>query len=190
MGHAFVVPFEYVLEERQIPIVPLFVNVDVRRRRNPIEPISLVAPSRRLSPSAGADSHSRQWGMSHYPGTEKYGNPDFDFDQYLLQVIERGELSLLLSLTSEKLDEAAKPSCSPGIRCSAPSGNTRGQVLSYQPTWHHGLGVIDFPLVTPLEVAPPLGPLPRRRHFVRATATTNFPSRSLTISIDCSTLCG
>ena len=29
MGHAFVVPFEFILEQRRIPIVPVFVNVYV-----------------------------------------------------------------------------------------------------------------------------------------------------------------
>jgi hypothetical protein len=98
--------------------------------------------------------------MSHYPGTEKYGYPDFDFDQYLLQVIERGELSSLLSLSSEKLDETGETELLTWYTVFGAIGNIRGKVLSYQPTWHHGLGVIDFPLATPLAGAPRVGPLP------------------------------
>src|SRR5436309_665183 len=44
-------------------------------------------------------------GMSHYPGTDKYGNPEFEFDRSALAVLERGDLSSLLSLSTEKLDE-------------------------------------------------------------------------------------
>ena len=162
MGHAFVVPFEYILEERQIPVVPIFVNVYVPPLPQPHRAYQLgraiaeVVAERRERIAILASG-----GMSHYPGTEKYGYPDFDFDQYLLQVIERGELSSLLSLSSEKLDETGETELLTWYTMFGAIGNQRGEVLSYQPTWHHGLGVIDFPLVTPLEGPPPVGPLPR-----------------------------
>jgi 2,3-dihydroxyphenylpropionate 1,2-dioxygenase len=162
MGHAFVVPFEYVLEERQIPIVPLFVNVYVPPLPQPYRAYQL---GRALAEIVAERSERiailASGGMSHYPGTEKYGYPDFDFDQYLLQVIERGELSSLLSLSSEKLDETGETELLTWYTVFGAIGNQRGQVLSYQPTWHHGLGVIDFPLATPLEGPPRVGPLPK-----------------------------
>lgn len=162
MGHAFVVPFEYVLEERQIPIVPLFVNVYVPPLPQPHRAYQLGRAIAEIVAERGERiAILASGGMSHYPGTEKYGNPDFDFDQYLLQVIERGELSSLLSLSSEKLDEAGETELLTWYTVFGAIGNTRGQVLSYQPTWHHGLGVIDFPLAMPLEGAPPMGPLPK-----------------------------
>jgi 2,3-dihydroxyphenylpropionate 1,2-dioxygenase len=100
-------------------------------------------------------------GMSHYPGTEKYGCPDFDFDRYLLGVMERSEQSSLLSLTSEKLDETGETELLTWYVVFGAIGNQRGEVLSYQPTWHHGLGVINFPLATPLEGPPPMNSLPK-----------------------------
>ena len=169
MGHAFVVPFEYVLEERQIPIVPLFVNVYVPPLPQPHRAYQLGRAIAEVIAERGERiAILASGGMSHYPGTEKYGHPDFDFDQYLLQVIERGELSSLLSLSSEKLDEAGETELLTWYTVFGAIGNTRGQVLSYQPTWHHGLGVIDFPLAMPLEGPPPVGPLPKAiEHFVR-----------------------
>jgi 2,3-dihydroxyphenylpropionate 1,2-dioxygenase len=162
MGHAFVVPFEYILGERQIPIVPLFVNVYVPPLPQPSRAYQLgraigeivTERSERIAILASG-------GMSHYPGTEKYGYPDFDFDQYLLQVIKRGELSSLLRLSSEKLDETGETELLTWYTVFGVIGNQCGQVLSYQPTWHHGLGVIDFPLATPLDGPPRVGPLPK-----------------------------
>jgi 2,3-dihydroxyphenylpropionate 1,2-dioxygenase len=162
MGHAFVVPFEYVLEQRQIPVVPIFVNVYVPPLPQPHRAYQLGRAIAEVAAERGERiAILASGGMSHYPGTEKYGYPDFDFDQYLLQVIERGELSSLLSLSSEKLDETGETELLTWYTMFGAIGNQRGQVLSYQPTWHHGLGVIDFPLVTPLEGPPPVGPLPR-----------------------------
>jgi 2,3-dihydroxyphenylpropionate 1,2-dioxygenase len=162
MGHAFVVPFEYILESRQIPIVPLFVNVYVPPLPQPHRAYQLGrAIAEIVSEGEGRVAILASGGMSHYPGTEKYGYPDFDFDQYLLRVIEGGELSSLLSLSSQKLDETGETELLTWYTVFGAIGNTRGKVLSYQPTWHHGLGVIDFPLATPLEGLPRVEPLPK-----------------------------
>ena len=162
MGHAFVVPFEFILEQRQIPIVPLFVNVYVPPLPQPHRAYQL---GRRIAEIVAARGERvailASGGMSHYPGTEKYGYPDFDFDRYLLGVMERGEQSSLLSLTSEKLDETGETELLTWYVVFGAIGNQRGEVLSYQPTWHHGLGVINFPLTTPLEGPPPMSPLPK-----------------------------
>src|SRR5262245_38893896 len=162
MGHAFVVPFEYILEERQIPIVPLFVNVYVPPLPQPHRAYQVGRAIAEII-AAGEERVAilASGGMSHYPGTEKYGYPDFDFDQYLLQVIEAGELSSLLSLSSQKLDETGETELLTWYTVFGAIGNARGKVLSYQPTWHHGLGVIDFPLATPLEGLPRVEPLPK-----------------------------
>jgi 2,3-dihydroxyphenylpropionate 1,2-dioxygenase len=162
MGHAFVVPFEFILEERQIPIVPLFVNVYVPPLPQPHRAYQLG----RLIGEIVAERGERvallaSGGMSHYPGTEKYGYPDFDFDRFLLGVMERGEQSSLLSLTSEKLDETGETELLTWYVVFGAIGNQRGEVLSYQPTWHHGLGVINFPLATPLAGPPRVDSLPK-----------------------------
>jgi 2,3-dihydroxyphenylpropionate 1,2-dioxygenase len=162
MGHAFVVPFEFILEQRQIPIVPLFVNVYVPPLPQPHRAYQLGrAIAEIVAEREGRIAILASGGMSHYPGTEKYGYPDFAFDQYLLGVLERGEQSSLLSLSSERLDETGETELLTWYVVFGAIGSQRAQVLSYQPTWHHGLGVINFPLATPLEGPPLLGPLPK-----------------------------
>jgi aromatic ring-opening dioxygenase catalytic subunit (LigB family) len=162
MGHAFVVPFEFILEQRQIPIVPLFVNVYVPPLPQPHRAYQLGrAIAEIVAEREGRVALLASGGMSHYPGTEKYGSPDFTFDQYLLGLLERGEQSSLLSLSSEKLDETGETELLTWYVVFGAIGNQRGQVLSYQPTWHHGLGVINFPLAAPVEGPPPVQPSPK-----------------------------
>src|SRR5262249_57026575 len=60
-----------------------------------------------------------------------------------------------------KLDERGETELLTWYTVFGAIGNTRGKVLSYQPTWHQGLGVIDFPLATPLERPPRVEPLPK-----------------------------
>jgi aromatic ring-opening dioxygenase catalytic subunit (LigB family) len=162
MGHAFVVPFEFILERRRIPVVPLFVNVYVPPLPQPHRAYQLGRSIAEIIAERGERvAILASGGMSHYPGTEKYGYPDFDFDRFLLGAMERGEQSSLLNVSSEKLDETGETELLTWYVVFGAIGNQRGEVLSYQPTWHHGLGVINFPLARPLEGPPSVSPLPR-----------------------------
>lgn len=162
MGHAFVVPFEFILEQRRIPIVPVFVNVYVPPLPQPHRAYQLGRCIAEIVAEHGERvAILASGGMSHYPGTDKYGYPDFEFDRYLLGIMERGDQSALLNLTSEKLDETGETELLTWYVVFGAIGNQRGEVLSYQPTWHHGLGVINFPLATPLEGPPLMSSLPR-----------------------------
>ena len=164
MGHAFVVPFEFVLEERQIPIVPLFVNVYVPPLPEPHRAYQLGRAIAEVVAERGERvAILASGGMSHFPGTDKYGAPEFGFDEHLLGLIERGEQSSLLSLSLEKLDEMGETELLTWYVVFGAIGNRPGRVISYQPTWHHGLGVIDFPITTPLVGAPQLGALPKAK---------------------------
>src|SRR5215207_5736826 len=82
MGHAFVVPFEYILQDRQIPIVPMFVNVYVPPLPQPERCYHL---GRALAEIIGERPERvailASGGMSHFPGTDKYPNPEFDSDR-------------------------------------------------------------------------------------------------------------
>ena len=44
-------------------------------------------------------------GMSHYPGTSKYEDPEFDFDYWMISQMEIGNTEAILNLTPEQLDE-------------------------------------------------------------------------------------
>src|SRR5207253_4927409 len=75
LGHTFATPFEYVLEKRDIPVVPFFTNVylpplPTARRCAAIgqEMAKIIRGGKeRVAVIASG-------GMSHYPGTSKYAS--------------------------------------------------------------------------------------------------------------------
>jgi len=83
-------------------------------------------------------------GMSHYPGTWKYPQPAFDFDWWAIAHMERGNHDKLLDLTNEQLDEVGNTEMLPWMVVFGAIGNQPGELLSYQPTWHHGHAVMRF----------------------------------------------
>jgi aromatic ring-opening dioxygenase catalytic subunit (LigB family) len=145
MGHSFAAVYEWVIEGRSIPVVPVFVNTYLpplpKARRcealgKAIREIVEKGPERVAIVASG--------GMSHYPGTWKYPQPAYDFDWWAIAQMERGNPGALLDLTNEQLDEVGNTEMLPWMILFGAIGNQPGELLTYQPTWHHGHAVMRF----------------------------------------------
>jgi 2,3-dihydroxyphenylpropionate 1,2-dioxygenase len=145
LGHAFMAPLEYVHAGRPIPVIPMFVNVYLpplptpRRAYEVGQAIGRVVASR---PERVAILSSG--GMSHYPGTHKYFDPEFAFDRWVIQELEEGRVESVLDLTSVQLDETGDTELLTWMVALGASHAERGELLTYQPTSHHGHGVMRF----------------------------------------------
>src|SRR6185295_1981756 len=145
LGHAFAVPFEFVLGGRDIPIVPFHTNVYLpplatprRCARLGREIASIVASrSERVAIIASG-------GMSHFPGTWKYLHPEFDFDRWMIGELERGNTNALLDLSVEQLDEVGNTELLTWAIMFGAIGDQPGELLHYTPTWHHGHAMMRF----------------------------------------------
>jgi 2,3-dihydroxyphenylpropionate 1,2-dioxygenase len=145
LGHTFAVPFEYVLEKRQIPVVPFFTNVY-------LPPL----PSMQRCAALGAEMAKiikgrkervaviASGGMSHYPGTSKYETPEFNFDYWMISQLEIGNVDAILNLTPEQLDEAGNTEMLNWATMLGMIGSVPGELIQYTPTWHHGHGYMRF----------------------------------------------
>jgi aromatic ring-opening dioxygenase catalytic subunit (LigB family) len=152
LGHAFAVPFEYVLEGRPIPVVPMFVNVYLPPLPKPRRCAALgAAIAQVVAERPERVAILASGGMSHYPGTSQYGHPNYAFDRWAMDCIEDGDLDALLDLSLDELDEVGNGEMLGWFILFGAIGNRRGTVLSYQPLWHHGHGVVQF--IPPVEAA-------------------------------------
>ena len=160
LGHTFAVPFEFVIGGRAIPVVPLHVNVYMPPLPTPkrcaafgraIAEVIASRPERVAIVASG--------GMSHYPGTWKYPQPEFEFDKWMISELEHGRDESLLNLTSEQLDEVGNTELLPWAVLLGAVGNLPGELVQYTPTWHHGHAMMRFlpqrERAKPIEVAPP-----------------------------------
>jgi aromatic ring-opening dioxygenase catalytic subunit (LigB family) len=145
LGHAFAAPFEWVLEKREIPVVPLFVNSylpPLPSARRCAELGKALAAYIRTRPERVAIVASG--GMSHYPGTWKYPKPAYEFDHWAIGQMERGNLDAIVGLTNRQLDEVGNTEILSWAVMFGAIGPRRGELLTYQPTWHHGHAVMRF----------------------------------------------
>src|SRR4029453_10026263 len=82
LDYAFYVPLHFTMPEPAVPIVPLHVNVYLPPQPTPrrcydwgkaLGEILRARPERVVLMASG--------GMSHFPGTDRYASPEFDYDR-------------------------------------------------------------------------------------------------------------
>jgi hypothetical protein len=145
LGHAFSIPFEYVIGKRNIPVVPFFTNVYVpplptpRRCESLGKAIASIVKGRKERVAIIASG-----GMSHFPGTKKYNFPEFDFDRWLVSQWEAGNMDALLDMTGTQLDEVGNTELLSWAVMFGAIGRHGGELIDYIPTWHHGLCMMRF----------------------------------------------
>jgi len=145
LGHAFAAPFEWIIGDRKVNVVCLFVNTympplpTAKRCEALGKVIAQVVKNRPERVAIIASG-----GMSHYPGTWKYPEPAFEFDYWMIEEFERGNTEPFLNFTNAQLDEAGNTEMLPWAIMFGAIGNKRGELISYQPTWHHGHGMMRF----------------------------------------------
>ncbi len=145
LGHAFSIPFEYVIGKRDIPVIPFFTNVYVPPLPTPRRCAALgraiadIVKGRRERVAVIASG-----GMSHFPGTSKYLHPEFDFDRWLVSQFEAGNSDALLNMTGTQLDEVGNTELLNWAVMFGAIGPNEGELIDYIPTWHHGLAMMRF----------------------------------------------
>jgi 2,3-dihydroxyphenylpropionate 1,2-dioxygenase len=76
-------------------------------------------------------------GMSHFPGTNRYANPELAWDKRLLERLAAGNLKSLIGYDEAELDDTGNIE----LRCWACAAGALGErkpdVVSLDPSWHH-----------------------------------------------------
>src|SRR6266446_3391404 len=83
-------------------------------------------------------------GMSHYPGTDRYASPDFDWDRRVLETLQAGRGSELAAVTGEELDKTGNIELRTWITLLGAVGDRPADVYCYEPSWHHGNAVVEW----------------------------------------------
>jgi 2,3-dihydroxyphenylpropionate 1,2-dioxygenase len=147
LDYAFFVPLHFTMPEPAVPLVPLHVNVYLPPQPTPrrcyewgraLGEILRARPERIALMASG--------GLSHFPGTDRYASPDFDFDRRLLDGLAAGRGHELAAITAEELDKAGNVELRTWMTVLGAVGAAPADVYCYEPSWHHGNAVVEWPL--------------------------------------------
>jgi 2,3-dihydroxyphenylpropionate 1,2-dioxygenase len=83
-------------------------------------------------------------GMSHFPGTDRYGSPDLSWDNAVLATLAKGKLKSLIGFDETELDETGNIE----LRCWACTAGALGErkpdIVSMDPSWHHNYASLGW----------------------------------------------
>ncbi len=83
-------------------------------------------------------------GMSHFPGTDRYSNPELAWDKRVLEKLAAGNLKSLIGYDETELDETGNIE----LRCWACAAGALGErkpdVVSLDPSWHHNYASLGW----------------------------------------------
>ncbi len=147
LDYAFYVPLHFVMPEPRVPIVPLYVNVYLPPQPTParcyawgraLRAILDARPERVALLASG--------GLSHFPGSDRYDSPDYDWDHQMLDKLAAGRGRETAALTGEELDKAGNVEFRTWITLLGAVGDAHAKVICYEPSWHHGNAVVTWPV--------------------------------------------
>ena len=83
-------------------------------------------------------------GMSHFPGTNRYSNPELAWDNKALEKLAAGNLKSLIGYDEAELDDTGNIE----LRCWACAAGALGErkpdVVSMDPSWHHNYASLGW----------------------------------------------
>ena len=145
LGHTFSTPFEHIIGKRDIPVIPIHMNVYMPPLPSPKRCAALgkaiadIVQGRKERVCILASG-----GMSHYPGTWKYPTPEYNFDYWMISQLEAGNIDPLMNMTVGQLDETGNTELLTWAAMFGAIGPVPGELIQYTPTWHHGHGYMRF----------------------------------------------
>ena len=143
LDYAFGIPLAFL--EIEGPIVPLYVNAYVppqpRMERCYAFGQAMARGFKALGVRAVVIASG---GLSHFPGTDRYANPDIEFDRKLMAELATGNLRWLLSLDGKRMDETGNIE----LRCwgvaAGMLGERKPDMTSLDPSWHHNYATLAW----------------------------------------------
>jgi 2,3-dihydroxyphenylpropionate 1,2-dioxygenase len=83
-------------------------------------------------------------GMSHFPGTDRYANPELAWDKKVLDKLAAGNLKSLIGYDEAELDDTGNIE----LRCWACAAGALGErkpdIVSLDPSWHHNYASLGW----------------------------------------------
>jgi 2,3-dihydroxyphenylpropionate 1,2-dioxygenase len=143
IDYAFGIPLTFLGVDR--PIVPLYVNSYVPPQ-----------PSMRrcydfgeaLARGIAAGGHRAvviaSGGMSHFPGTERYSEPEVKFDRALFDILKTGNLRHLLALEERHLDDMGNVELRSWAIAAGMLGERKPDLAAFEPSWHHTYAMLAW----------------------------------------------
>ena len=120
------------------PILPIYVNAYLPPQPTPERCYAFGQAVARAVTNLGLRTVVlASGGMSHFPGTDRYAEPNLDWDMKVLEKLQAGNLKSLIGYSEAELDDTGNIE----LRCWAAAAGALGEqvpdICQMNPSWHH-----------------------------------------------------
>jgi 2,3-dihydroxyphenylpropionate 1,2-dioxygenase len=187
LGTAFTIPLEFCGFPREMPSLPVFCNAYVPPQPRPER---CFAFGRALARSLEAMGRRAvvivSGGLSHYPGTPQYPNPDIATDRTTFERIASGNLHYMMSFDEAQLDRTGNVECRTLQILAGAIGDRTPDESCFEPSWHHIYAVFGWTTELTKSVSAPIysGIPTERSELARALHAIVVDEKARTAFID------
>src|SRR5262249_44392341 len=155
LGTAFTIPLEFCGYAREQPFLPIFVNAYVPPQPSPERCFAFGQALAHAIERAGRRAVVlASGGLSHYPGTPRYPQPDIDTDRVIFERLAAGNLRYLMSFDSAALDRTGNVECRSLQILAGMIGDRKPDSAVFEPSWHHIYAVVAWTDLAPIKEEP------------------------------------
>lgn len=162
LGTAFTIPLDFCGYPRDMPSLPIFCNVYCPPQPRPDRCFAFgKALERAIEALDRRAVVIVSGGLSHYPGTPYYPNPDLNTDRTTFERLAAGNLNYIMSFDEARLDQTGNVECRTLQILAGAIGDRKPDSALLEPSWHHIYAVLGW--TTPLTqtaYAPIYGAIP------------------------------
>ncbi len=145
LGTAFTIPLEFCGYPRAQPFLPVFVNAYVPPQPTPERCFAFGRALRLAIERIGRRAVVlASGGLSHYPGTPQYPDPDIATDRVIFEHLKSGNLRYLMRFDGAALDRTGNVECRALQILAGMIGDRAPQAAIFEPSWHHIYAVVGW----------------------------------------------
>jgi 2,3-dihydroxyphenylpropionate 1,2-dioxygenase len=138
IDYEFGIPLTFLGFDDSTPVLPVYVNSYVPPQPSGDRCYAFGQALARACEMAGVRAVIvASGGLSHYPGTERYSDPDVVHDRELMEKIGAGNLRALLALDDAALDRTGNVEARSWLILGGALGERTPDVVAIEPSWHH-----------------------------------------------------
>ncbi|MFC3340598.1 hypothetical protein [Paracandidimonas soli] len=156
---AFTIPYAFMGFDRDTPMLALFVNSYIPPQPDGQRCFAFgQALERALCKLGRRALLIASGGLSHYPGTSHYSNPDVETDRGLFERMCGGDLQFLAGIGASEMDRTGNVELRAVQILAGAIGDRKPFYQLFEPSWHHTYALLAWDAEAPQEAYQPIYP--------------------------------
>lgn len=145
IDYAIGIPLTHLGIPSDAPVLPIYVNAYLPPQPTPERCYAFGQAVARAVTNLGLRTVVlSSGGMSHFPGTDNYSNPNLAWDNALLDKLREGKLKTLIGIDEAELDETGNIELRCWAACAGALGEQKPDIAVMNPSWHHNYASLGW----------------------------------------------